>query len=185
MPVGTLTIGDDHADLKAGWQNAVKHYADASMAWAAVTVGEDDHGVWVAGTVFSDVPDTVIARARATALSGDWRPIGGKRRLIAAHNVNAPGFPITAAAAFDNDGHLTALVAAGAMEPCDSCDDTPEPLAAGAMQALIREMQALRAEVARPRLIQEAEQIAAELAGEPEPPAANPLARVPAQVSDG
>jgi hypothetical protein len=53
-----------------------------------------------------------IRALRASAPSGDWRPINGSLELVAVCQVNVPGFPI--ARALVASGKVMALVAAGA-----------------------------------------------------------------------
>jgi len=53
----------------------------------------------------------MIRAARASAPSGDWRPIKGSLELVAVCQVNVPGFPIARARVAS--GQVMALVAAG------------------------------------------------------------------------
>jgi hypothetical protein len=53
-----------------------------------------------------------IRALRASAPSGDWRPVNGSLELVAVCQVNVPGFPI--ARAMVASGKVMALVAAGA-----------------------------------------------------------------------
>jgi hypothetical protein len=53
-----------------------------------------------------------IRALRASAPSGDWRPIKGRLELVAVLQVNVPGFPMARAQVAS--GYVTALVAAGA-----------------------------------------------------------------------
>lgn len=110
--VGQLTLAGGHAPLKASAAEAVKHYDDTASAVADVTVGEDAHGIWVSGGLRPDVDDTKIRALRASAPSGDWRPVNGSLELVAVCQVNTPGFPV--ARAMVASGEITALVAAGA-----------------------------------------------------------------------
>lgn len=58
---------------------------------ALVRVGEDDIGVWIAGSVFPDVRDNLMrfSRIKASAISGEWTSDGSFR---GAAMVNHPGF---------------------------------------------------------------------------------------------
>lgn len=117
VQVGQLTLAGGHAPITAGADEAVKHYDDTSSSVADITVGEDEHGIWITGGVRPGVTDEQIRALRASAPSGDWRPIEvapGLRslELVAVCQVNTPGFPI--ARAMVAAGELTALVAAGA-----------------------------------------------------------------------
>lgn len=112
---GLLTMGTGHAaeDLRA--LPAAAHYDDTGTQFATVAVGEDEHGIWVAGSVLPDVPpEKIDAVRRAGALSGDWRRIRGNLELVAALAVNVPGFPIPrlSMAASAAEGQVS-LIAAG------------------------------------------------------------------------
>jgi hypothetical protein len=112
VPVGQLTLAGGHAPLQADAGAAVKHYDDTASAVADVTVGEDRHGIWVSGALRPTVTRAQIRALRASAPSGDWRPINGALELVAVCQVNVPGFPLARAAVAS--GAITALVAAGA-----------------------------------------------------------------------
>lgn len=121
VPVGQITLVGGHADVHANMQAAVAHYDDTQSAVMDVTIGEDRHGIWVAGALRPDVDDIKIRAIRASGVSGDWRPVNNRLELVAICAVNVPGFPIPralAASADDEDGHraVYALVAAG-VEP--------------------------------------------------------------------
>src|SRR4029079_16942320 len=64
------------------------------MVAADVRVGEDEHGIWVAGALRSHLSDEDVRAFRAALLSGDWRRIAGRLELVAALAVNVPGFPV-------------------------------------------------------------------------------------------
>lgn len=114
VPVGQLTLAGGHASLRADAAAAAKHYDDTASAVADVHAGEDRYGIWVAGALRPDVTEAQIRALRASAPSGDWRPIGGSLELVAVCQVNVPGFPI--ARALVASGEVVALVAAGAYE---------------------------------------------------------------------
>ena len=114
IPVGQLTLSGGHAPLSAGAAETVKHYDDTASAIADVTVGEDSQGIWVAGALRPEARPEQIRALRASAPSGDWRPINGRLELVAICQVNVPGFPV--ARAMVASGHVSALVAAGARE---------------------------------------------------------------------
>jgi hypothetical protein len=113
-PVGQLTLAGGHASLRADAAQAAKHYDDTASAIADVHAGEDKFGIWVAGALRPEVNEAQIRALRASAPSGDWRPIGGSLELVAVCQVNVPGFPI--ARAMVASGEVVALVAAGAYE---------------------------------------------------------------------
>jgi hypothetical protein len=112
VPVGQLTLAGGHASLQADARSAAKHYDDTASAIADVHAGEDDYGIYVAGSLRPEATEAQIRALRASAPSGDWRPIGGSLELVAVCQVNVPGFPI--ARALVASGKVFALVAAGA-----------------------------------------------------------------------
>jgi hypothetical protein len=114
VPVGQLTLAGGHASLEASAYEAVKHYDDTASAIADVHAGEDRFGIWVAGSLRPDATPSNIRALRASAPSGDWRPIKGNLELVAVCQVNVPGFPIARARVAS--GAVMALVAAGASE---------------------------------------------------------------------
>lgn len=114
VAVGQLTLAGGHAPLNADAGAAARHYDDTSSAVADVTVGEDIHGIWISGGVRPGVEDTAIRALRASAPSGDWRPINNNLELVAICQVNVPGFPV--ARAMVAGGEMISLVAAGASD---------------------------------------------------------------------
>ncbi len=112
IPVGQLTLAGGHASLEASAAEAVKHYDDTASAVADVHAGEDQYGIYVAGALRPGATPDQIRALRASAPSGDWRPIRGSLELVAVCQVNVPGFPIARARVAS--GAVMALVAAGA-----------------------------------------------------------------------
>ena len=112
VPVGQLTLAGGHAGLEASAEEAVRHYDDTASAFADVHAGEDAYGIWVSGALRPGTTPEQIRAARASAPSGDWRPIKGALELVAVCQVNVPGFPIARARVAS--GQVMALVAAGA-----------------------------------------------------------------------
>lgn len=112
IPVGQLTLAGGHAALEASAQEAVRHYDDTASAIADVHAGEDAYGIWVAGALRPGTTPEQIRTLRASAPSGDWRPIKGHLELVAVCQVNVPGFPVARARVAS--GAVMALVAAGA-----------------------------------------------------------------------
>lgn len=112
QPVGQLTLSGGHAPLRADAATAVEHYDNTASSIADINAGEDEVGIWVAGALRPGVSETDIRALRASAPSGDWRPINGNLELVAVCQVNTPGFPV--ARAMVASGEMTALVAAGA-----------------------------------------------------------------------
>lgn len=114
VPVGQLTLAGGHAPLSADASAAVRHYDDTASAVADLAAGEDSYGIWVAGALRPDVTPTQVRALRASAPSGDWRPINGALELVALCQVNVPGFPVARARVAS--GATMALVAAGARD---------------------------------------------------------------------
>lgn len=112
VQVGQLTLVGGHAPLSASASEAVKHYDDTNSAVADVIAGEDAFGIWVAGALRPDLTPSQVRAFRASAPSGDWRPIGRNLELVAVCAVNCPGFPV--ARTIIAGGQQGALVAAGA-----------------------------------------------------------------------
>jgi hypothetical protein len=112
VPVGQLTLAGGHASLEASAAEAVRHYDDTASAIADVHAGEDAHGIWVAGALRPGTSPEQVRALRASAPSGDWRPVKGQLELVAVCQVNVPGFPIARARVAS--GAVMALVAAGA-----------------------------------------------------------------------
>jgi len=112
VPVGQLTLAGGHASLELSASQAVRHYDDTASAIADVHAGEDAYGIWVAGALRPGTTPEQIRALRASAPSGDWRPIKGHLELVAVCQVNVPGFPIARSRVAS--GQVMALVAAGA-----------------------------------------------------------------------
>jgi hypothetical protein len=155
MPVGQLTLAGGHAGLEASAQEAVRHYDDTASAVADVHAGEDAYGIWVSGALRPGTTPEQIRALRASAPSGDWRPIKGALELVAVCQVNVPGFPIARARVAS--GQVMALVAAGAnvlaqlkhdplAELNNRIDKLEAPLIAAATDARTR-MQAMTAAI--------------------------------------
>ncbi len=111
VPVGQITLAGGHAPLNLDAASAAAHYDNTHSAWCDVHAGEDEFGIWVSGALRPSVTPENIRAIRASAPSGDWRPIGGRLEMVAVCSVNVPGFPVTRALV--SSGELVALVAAG------------------------------------------------------------------------
>jgi hypothetical protein len=115
VAVGQITVGTGHAPLSYRASHAAEHYDNTGAAVADVAVGNDRFGLWVAGAVRPSVAASRVHELRASGrLSGDWRRIGGKLRLVGLLAVNVPGFPLSPPRARVAAGAPLALVAAGA-----------------------------------------------------------------------
>lgn len=110
---GQITLNTGHADQTLGRVDAARHYDHTGAAVADVRVGEDEHGIWVAGAVRPTVSAEVVRELRGAKLSGDWRGVNGNLELIALLAVNVPGFPVTRARVSVQEGESVALIAAG------------------------------------------------------------------------
>jgi len=126
--VGQLTLAGGHASLEASAVEAARHYDDTGSAIADVHAGEDQFGIWVAGALRPNASPEQIRALRASAPSGDWRPINGALELVAVCQVNVPGFPIARARVAS--GQVYALVAAGALPLAQMKEDPMQELAA-------------------------------------------------------
>lgn len=114
ISTGPITLGGGHAGISASAADALRHYDDTNTGVADVATGEDRYGIWIAGAMRPDVTPEQVRRLRASALSGDWRNVGGHLELIAALAVNAPGLPIVRSQV--EKGIPVSLVAAGARQ---------------------------------------------------------------------
>lgn len=94
VATGVLTMDTGHADRFASVGAAVSHYDNTGTAFADVVTGEDEHGIWFAGALRSDLDAEHLRAVRASAPSGDWRWHGEGYELVACLLVNVPGFPV-------------------------------------------------------------------------------------------
>lgn len=117
VATGRITFDTGHADLSAGARPAAQHYDNTGSVGADVVAGVDEHGIWVEGALRPDLSDENIRVLRAAPLSGDWRRIGNKLRLVAALAVNVPGFPIEPEYALAASGEVEALIMAEPIVP--------------------------------------------------------------------
>jgi hypothetical protein len=93
VAVGQITVGTGHAPLHLGASPAAEHYDNTGTAVADVAVGNDKHGIWVAGAVRPDADPLSVYELRASGrVSGDWRRIGGQLRMVGLLGVNVAGF---------------------------------------------------------------------------------------------
>jgi len=125
---GPIVLGTSHAGPLASHPEAMAHYDDTGYAVADVAIGEDAHGIWVAGAIRPTTTEEQVRVLRASDVSGDWRKIGGALELVGVLTVSSAGFPIprslaASAAAMVPDvgqlrigldhGEMVSLVAAG------------------------------------------------------------------------
>lgn len=117
VAVGQITLGTSHAPTTGlSVSRAVDHYGDTGTAVADVAAGMDQHGGWVNGCVRPGTTVEHLHALRASALSGDWRRIGGHLRMVALLAVNVPGFPIPRVTTAMQDDRQVTLVAAGILD---------------------------------------------------------------------
>lgn len=132
VDIGTVTVGGGHADRRKGLVAAIEHYDDVATAGAVVKVHEDDYGVGLFGALVADATPEQVAALRRAPLSGDWRKERGKFRLVAAHAVNVPGFPIprdmALVASVGDPAEDTTFITTGRVERCGECgEENDEP----------------------------------------------------------
>lgn len=114
VSVGQITVGTGHADISLGYRAATDHYDNTGAAVADVAVGNDAHGIWVAGCIRAAATDDQVHELRASGqVSGDWRNVGGSLRLVGLLAVNVPGFPVPKLRTKYTDGRQLALLASG------------------------------------------------------------------------
>lgn len=113
MSVGKIVMDTRHASINLGYAAAAIHYDHTGDEVAVVRAGEDQYGIWVAGSVVPEADTRKVAKLRRSPLSGDWRAVDGNLELTAALAVNVPAFPVYA---MEDDQRL-ALVAAGTVYP--------------------------------------------------------------------
>jgi 2'-5' RNA ligase len=100
VDVGRITVGKGgsakggHASIIHGTQGAIDHYDDTGCVAAFVRATDGYHGVWLSGSIRSDVPAERIRDLRANPPSLDYRVEDGHRELVAVLSVPVPGFPI-------------------------------------------------------------------------------------------
>lgn len=111
--IGQITMGTGHAALRLGAVPASQHYDDTGTAVVDIAAGEDKWGIWVSGALRPNVTEMRLRELRAASLSGDWRRIGGRLRLVAVLAVNVPGYPIPRMSANFSADEVGSLVAAG------------------------------------------------------------------------
>lgn len=117
ISVGRITINTTHATPTMSAAATRDHYEVTGSAVADVRVGEDSHGIWVAGALRPSADALKARELRSSPLSGDWRLVDGNLELFAVLAVNVPGFPIPRPAGMVASGQITALLAAGMLPP--------------------------------------------------------------------
>ncbi len=96
---GPITMECGHLPPSASSDADVRmqHYDNACSVVAKARIGEDSHGVWIAGALEPGVTADQVSRMLACRLSGDWAPHPerpGWQEFVAALLVPVPGFPM-------------------------------------------------------------------------------------------
>ena len=89
---GPLTLRGGHADRTLSASRAMAFYDDTNSAFADVNIGENEHGMWIAGALRPECSPEQVRAAMGSGFSGDWRGFGEDLELIALSAVNTPGF---------------------------------------------------------------------------------------------
>lgn len=163
VAVGHITLDTGHADPTLGYRPAAEHYDHTGTCVADVAVGEDEHGIWLAGAARPGLTDAQMRVLRSSPLSGDWRSVNGNLELVAALSVNTPGFPVPRGAlAASGDRPLT-LIASLGPRPTPPAPSGPS----GPSRALVSRMavEVARESIRLQRNIREAAAILASLDG--------------------
>lgn len=92
--VGKITYATGHAPLSASAKVAADHYDHTGSVGAFVRATNGNVGIWVSGSVRSDITAEGFRDLRANPPSGDWRSLNRNLELVAALAVPVPGFPI-------------------------------------------------------------------------------------------
>lgn len=157
MP-GILVTDIGHGDPAEDDQDErINHYEDPNAIIGPVVAGQDDRGIYLAGTALPELlEDTPEAKARLRKLnlarySGHWEDIDGVMELIGAVVVNWPGFSNPNAtgskvSAAMNQAHQR-LAASGLRAATVSGSDRPYRLVAAAAIELGVEAQQMLADV--------------------------------------
>lgn len=94
LPIGKITVDTGHAPITYGPAATIAHYDNTGTVAAFVRAVDGRRGIWVCGTVRSDVSSEKIRDLRANPPSGDWRLENGDLELHAILAVVDPGFPV-------------------------------------------------------------------------------------------
>jgi hypothetical protein len=89
LRVGVVTHVEGHLNTAAEYDRVA---SDPLCQLGSVRLYADKYGIQIRGGVHPDVTPETIARALASAPSGDWRGPQGARRLYGIALVNTPGY---------------------------------------------------------------------------------------------
>jgi hypothetical protein len=109
VSTGPLTLRGGHADRTWSLARAMAFYDDTDSAFADVAIGENQHGIWIAGALRPDASPRDVRTAMASGFSGDWRWTGRSHELIALSAVNTPGFR-QHASLYENAGLVASMI---------------------------------------------------------------------------
>lgn len=124
IPCGVVTMGCNHAPKTAS-PVEIEQFENTCSVFGKARVGENRHGVWIAGYVLPDVSAEQVERAMACSLSGYWRDKDDRSgtELFSALLVPVPGFPMarkTASVRY-REGSLVASAV-----PVEFCKSVPK-----------------------------------------------------------
>lgn len=117
IPVGQVTLNTKHAGEQLSAAAAQAHYDNTGTGAADVAVGEDAHGIWIAGAIRSTLSPAEVRVLRASPVSGDWRRSGTGLEMVGALCVNVQGYAVPRPKGLVASGHMQSLVAAGMLAP--------------------------------------------------------------------
>jgi hypothetical protein len=139
---GSITLGTGHAPtVGMSARGAIEHYDHTGSTVADVVSGEDEFGIWVAGAIRPGLTASSVRELMGAKLSGDWRKIQGKLRLVAMLAVNVPGFGVPRMQAGVQDGHQLSLVASGIVPDAADIEAAKQRIAIAEMkERLAREV---------------------------------------------
>lgn len=159
VTTGAITMDCGHATtaVRLSGQQAQEHYDNSCSVVATARVGENQHGVWIAGALLPDVTPTQLRKIMACRLSGDWRSHldrPGWREFVAALLVPVPGFPMARVAPSVEvaDGQLVASTVPVRFTALEQSSERRERIAA-ALRRLGRDPRS-RADAATQRVAQ-------------------------------
>lgn len=127
-PTGVITLGTSHSVNPDGSIKDWDWLANTGDAGADVTLGRDEHGIWVAGRIRPGLSKAQVAALRGSALSGEWIPSPSKsgRRLAGILAVNSPGFAVARQPAVAASGAV--VTTSPVCSSCGQVDPTMERL---------------------------------------------------------
>jgi 8-oxo-dGTP pyrophosphatase MutT (NUDIX family) len=94
VAVGKVTVGCGHAGPDLSWRTAAAHYDESGTSAAVAHAVADKWGIRLPSVLVASATGEQIDELRRSPLSGDWRRINGRLRLVASLGVNVPGYPV-------------------------------------------------------------------------------------------